>query len=138
MEDVLKKWALRMDSQGFPPRPGVFEAAAGGLFEQQLDDSNDSKPKTLGPTWLRGFLNRHLLFLYAIYSTLMDFQRAFASHSSHIKDCFRKLKAVISKYQIQEENTRNMNEKGFTLGIANSLRVQGYCACRSAASKDNT
>ena len=50
MEDALKKWALRMDSQEFPPRLDIFKTIAKKLFQQQLDDSNDSEPKTLGPT----------------------------------------------------------------------------------------
>ena len=55
MEDVLKKWALRMDSQGFPPRLDIFKAVAKKLFQQQLDNSNDSEPKNLGPTWQEAF-----------------------------------------------------------------------------------
>ena len=55
MEDVLKKWALQMDSQGFPPRLDIFKALAKKLFQQQLDDSNDSEPKSLGPTWQEVF-----------------------------------------------------------------------------------
>ena len=46
MGDALKKWALRMDSQGFPPRLDIFKAVAKKLFQQQVDDSNDSEPKT--------------------------------------------------------------------------------------------
>ena len=33
MEDALKKWALRMDSQGFPPRLHIFKAVAKKLFQ---------------------------------------------------------------------------------------------------------
>ena len=43
MEDALKKWALRMDSQGFPPRPDIFKAVAKKLFQQQLDPRNGEK-----------------------------------------------------------------------------------------------
>ena len=47
MEDALKR-TLRMDSQGFPPRLDIFKAVGKKLFQQQLNDSNDSEPKTLG------------------------------------------------------------------------------------------
>ena len=50
IEDALRKWALQMDSQGFPPRLDIFKAIAEKLFQQQLQDSSDSEPKTLGPT----------------------------------------------------------------------------------------
>ena len=53
----------------------------------------------------------------------MDRQRAFANHPGPIKDHFKKLKAVISKYRILEDNMWNMDEKGFTLGIANRSKV---------------
>ena len=94
MEDALKKWALRMGSQGFPPRLDIFKAVVKKLFQQQLDDSNDSEPKTVGPTWLRGFLNRNPA-ISARYSSPMDRQRALANHPGPIKDYFKKLKAVI-------------------------------------------
>ena len=97
MEDALKKWALRMDSQGSPPRLDIFKAVAKKLFQQQLDDSNDSEPKTLGPNWLRGFLNWNPA-ISARYSIPMDRQRAFVNHPGPIKDCFKKLKVVILKY----------------------------------------
>ena len=122
MEDALKKWALRMDPPGFPPRLEIFKAVAKKLFQQQLDDSNDSEPKALGPTCMRGFINRNPA-ISACYSTPMDRQRAFANHPGPIKDYFKKLKAVISKYRILEENMWNMDEKGFTLGIADRSKV---------------
>ena len=56
IEGALKKWTLQMDSQGFPPWLDIFKAVAEKLFQQELQHSNDSEPKFLGPTWLRGFL----------------------------------------------------------------------------------
>ena len=99
IEDALKKWALQMDSQGFSPRLDIFKAIAEKLFQQKLQDSSDSEPKTLGPTWLRGFLKQHPA-ISAHFSTPMDCQRTFANHPGPIKDCFKKLQAVIAKYQI--------------------------------------
>ena len=52
----------------------------------------------------------------------MDRQHAFANHPGPIKDYFKKLKAAILKYRVQEENVWNMDEKGFTLGIAPPLQ----------------
>ena len=99
MEDALRKWTLQMDSQGFPPRLDIFKTVAEKLFQQQLDDSNDSEAKTLGSTWLRGFLNQHST-ISARYSTPMGRQRAFVNHPGPINDCFKKLQAVIVKYRI--------------------------------------
>ena len=98
IEDGLRKWTSQMDSQGFPPRLDIFKAIAEKFF-QQLQDSSDSELKTLGPTWLRGFLKRHPA-ISACFSTPMDCQRAFANHPGPIKDYFKKLQAVIAKYRI--------------------------------------
>ena len=112
IEDALKKWTLQMDSQGFPPRLDLFKAVAEKLFQKQLQDSSDSEPKTLGPTWLRGFLRRHPT-ISTRFSMPMDRQRAFANHPG----------PIIAKYRIPDENMWNMDEKGFILGKANRAKV---------------
>ena len=122
MEDAMVKWALRMDSQGFPPRLDLFKATAEKLFHDTNASEPNATPGALGRTWLRGFLNRHP-DVSARYSAPMDRQRAFANHPGPIKDYFKKLKAVISKYQIREENMWNMDEKGFILGTASGAKV---------------
>jgi hypothetical protein len=122
MENALEKWALQMDSQGFPPRLDLFKAMAQLLYQQHMQESEESGPETLGPTWLRGFLNRHPA-VSARYSTTLDRQRAFANQPGPIKDYFKKLKAVIARYKIRDENIWNMDEKGFTLGLANRAKV---------------
>ena len=108
-----------MNSQGFPPRLDLFKAVAEKLFQKQLQDSSDSEPKTLGPTWLRGFLRRHPA-ISARFSTPMDRQRAFSNHPGPIKDHF---KTIIAKYRIRDENMWNIDEKGFILGKANRAKV---------------
>ena len=122
LEDAMVKWALRMDSQEFPPRLDLFKATAEKLFHDTNASEPNATPQVLGRNWLRGFLNRHPN-VSARYSTPMDHQRAFANHPGPIKDYFKKLKAVISKYQIQEENMWNMDEKGFILGTASGAKV---------------
>ena len=104
-----------MDSQGFPPRLDLFKATAEKLFQPNAT-------KTLGQIWLRGFLNRHPA-VSSLFSTPLDRQRVFATLPGPIKDYFKKLKAVIAKYRIQEENMWNMDEKGFILGTANRAKV---------------
>ena len=90
IEDALRKWALQMDSQGFPPRLDIFKAKAVKLFQQQLQNSGNSELKSLGPTWLRGFLRRHPA-ISAHFSMLMDCQHVFANYPGPIKDYFKKL-----------------------------------------------
>ena len=124
-----------MGSQGFPPRLDIFKAIAEKLF-QQLQDSSDSEPKNLGPTWLRGFLKRHPA-ISACFSTLMDRQRALANHPGFIKDYFKKLQAVIAKYRIRDENMWNMDEKGFILGKTNRTKVMARTGQQSPRTTHN-
>ena len=46
------------------------------------------------------------------------------------KGLLKKLKAVISKYQIREENMWNMDEKGFILGTASGAKVIAHAGRR--------
>ena len=45
MEKALNGWALKMDAQGFPPRPNIFKAVAKKLAQEERRDC-------LSPTWL--------------------------------------------------------------------------------------
>ena len=50
MEKALSGWALQIDTQGSPPRLDIFKALAEKLVQEEGWGS-------LGPTWLRGYLN---------------------------------------------------------------------------------
>ena len=76
----------------------------------------------LGPTWRRGHLNQPSA-VSARFASTMDRQRASAIAPGPIKDYFRKLRDVAIRYKIKEENTWNMDEKGFTHGTASRAKV---------------
>ena len=65
MDGAMVKWALRMDSHGFPPRLDLSKDTAEKLFH----DTNASEPNAtagvLGRTWLRGFLTDTLMSPHA-------------------------------------------------------------------------
>ena len=114
MEKALNEWALKMDVQGFPPRLDIFKAVVEKLAQEEGRDS-------LGPTWLRGYLNQHPV-VSACFASTMDCQRAFANALGPIKGYFRKLRDAITRYKIKEDNMWNIGEKGFTLGIVNHTK----------------
>ena len=117
MEDAPLQWAGELDVLGFPPRLDLFKAMAAELASQQ---AGSSLPVNLGPTWIRGFLGRHLEFRMKS-AVLQDYQRLHASHPTPIRDYFNNLVAVLRKYNFQPHNMCNMDEKGFLLGVHNQM-----------------
>ena len=105
--EALSGWVLQMDTQGFSPRLDIFKAMVEKLTQEEGWGS-------LGLAWLREYLNRHPALSTRLAST-MDRQRAFANAPGLIKDYFWKLRDVIIRYKIKEENMWNMSEKRFTL-----------------------
>ena len=88
MEKALNEWALKMDAQGFLPRLDIFKAMAEKLTQEEGRDG-------LGPTRLRGYLNRHPA-ISARFASTMDSQCAFANAPGPTKDYFRKLRDAIT------------------------------------------
>ena len=58
---------------------------------------------SLGLAWLPGYLNKHPA-LSTRFASTMDHQHAFANAPGLIKDYFQKLRDVIIRYKIEEEN----------------------------------
>ena len=131
MEDALLQWASELDSRGSPPRLDLFKATAAELASQQ---AGSSLPVNLGPTWIRGFLGRHLEFRMKS-AVLQDYQRLHASHPTPIRNYFNKLGAVLRKYNIQPHNMYNVDEKGFQLGVHNRAKVIVRHRCRPPIEK---
>jgi len=59
VERASERWAIKMDTQGFPPRLDLFKAMAAHLAQKQADEYDDPSIAELGKNWLTGFLNRH-------------------------------------------------------------------------------
>ena len=117
IEDALEKWALKMDEHGFPPRLDIFKAMAQELAEKNAEQMGDPARAKLGQTWLPSFLNRHPK-VSSKFGSNLDRQRALAGSPGPIIDYFRKLKKVQKEYNFLPENTYNMDEKGFILGVS--------------------
>ena len=104
-----------MDTQGFPLRLDIFKAMIEKLAQEEGWGS-------LGPTWLRGYLNWHPE-LPACFAPTMVRQRVFANALGPIKDCFRELRDAVIRYKNKKKNMWNMDQHGFTLGTANHAKV---------------
>ena len=69
--EALGKWLDSWGERGFPPRLDLFKAAAAQLAERRAHKEVDLSIAELGPSWLRGFLNRHPTYFTKFSVTLL-------------------------------------------------------------------
>ena len=122
MEKALEKWVDTWDERGFPLRLDLFKAVATQLAEWRAEEEGDPSLAELGPSWLRGSLNRHPTYPTK-FSVTLDRQRALSSNPTLIKNYFQKLGKALKKHAFKPENMCNMDEKGFLLGYNNWAKV---------------
>ena len=90
------------------------------MASEILLDRGDHRP--LGINWVSKFLSRHSE-LQSRFSQPLDKDRA-ATHDSHLLlHWFQLVRSVIQEYDIQKEDTYNMDEKGSALGGTGKARV---------------
>ena len=68
-------------------------------------------------SWVTRFINKYTIDLISQYSTGMDADRHNADSYSKYKLYFDLLQAKIDEYNVEVEDTYNMDEKGFLIGI---------------------
>ena len=59
IEKALKEWINTWGEREFPARLDLFKAVAAQLAKRRAEEEGDPSLAELGPTWLRGFINRH-------------------------------------------------------------------------------
>ena len=115
-EDSIKGWVLEIQSWGFPPRVAQLREMAEELLRAKGDY------KELGKNWVSGFLGRHPT-LQAKYSRTLDQDRFLAQNRDIIQDWFNLYRSIKAEYGIIDEDTYNMDENGYMIGIAGSSKV---------------
>lgn len=68
-------------------------------------------------SWVTRFINKYTIDLISKYSTGMDSDRHNADSHLKYKLYFNLLQAKIDKYNVKVEDTYNIDEKGFLIGI---------------------
>ena len=76
----------------------------------------------VGLNWFPEFLKRHP-GLKSKYSRTLDQERYLAEDSRITQDWFTLYASVKAQYGILDEDTYNMDEKGFMMGVAGSAKV---------------
>ena len=115
-EEALKSWILQLAEWDWPPRVSHVRQIVGEL----LQDKHDSRP--LGGAWISQFLDRHK-DLQSRFSQPLDKERTATHDTEVLLRWFQLVESTIQKYEIQKEDTYNMDEKGIALGSAGKMRV---------------
>jgi hypothetical protein len=115
-EKSMVRWMEMLDDKGFPARVSMLRE----LAQRKLAKRNSQHQ--LGQHFVCRFLNRHPS-LSTKFSKQVHRQRALASNPQHLRHYFDKLRAVMSKRNISEQQIYNMDEKGILLGVASRVKV---------------
>ena len=115
-EECIKIWVLEIQSWGFPPRVAQLREMSRELLRAKGDY------KELGKNWVSGFLDRHPT-LQAKYSRTLDQDRFLAQNQDIIQDWFSLYQSLKAQYSILDEDTCNIDENWYMIGIAESSKV---------------
>ncbi len=78
--------------------------------------------KKLSQNWVSGYLSRHTT-LQAKYSRTLHQHQFLAQNQDIIQDWFNQYRSIKAEHGILDEDTYNMDENGYTMGIADSFKV---------------
>ena len=112
---ALVQYIRNLDAQGFAPTLRCVEDMA-----NQLRAARDAKP--VGPRWASHFVKREPE-LKSRMTWQRDRQRDLCSDPTVIRPWFDLVQNVKAKYSIQDEDTYNFDETGFTIGVGNRVKV---------------
>lgn len=90
------------------------------MAEELLQAKGDYKE--LGKNWVSKYLSRHPM-LQAKYSRTLDQDRFLAQDHDIIQDWFNLYQSTKAEHGILDEDTYNMDENGYMMGIAGSSKV---------------
>lgn len=112
-ESELAAYIEELTDRFLPPTRQMIQNFASEIAHEPVSD-----------TWVRDFLHRNSDTLLYKWTTAMDKQRHYASSEDKYKSYLDVLYSAIEQYDVLPQNTYNMDEKGFAIGlIGRSKRV---------------
>ena len=106
-----------MDGHGLPLQLSIVYYLAQLLLSACLSFS-----QLVGECWVNHFIQHHPE-LKLKYTWKYDCQCAKCADSQLIKDQFQRVKKIIEKYRIVQEDIYNMDETGFQMGVTSTAKV---------------
>ena len=83
---------------------------------------SDGQPDDMGLNWSQKFLHRHPE-LVSVFNNTLNKERAAMHDEDVIKRWFQLFQNTVQEYDIQLQDTYNMDEKGFALELQGQHRV---------------
>ena len=105
-EDDLVKYIEKLTARHLPPTRSMVQNFASTVAQGRVSES-----------WVTRFLNRYSDRLTSQWTTGMDSNRHNAESEHKYRLYFEFLQQKITEYNVEEENTYNMDEKGFAIGM---------------------
>lgn len=102
------KYIGKCTTQGLPPRREVLQSFASAAAKWEVSER-----------WVSRFLHRHADKLTIRVSSVIDHDRHKADLKERYELYFRMLHDKTLEYGVEPENTYNMDEKGFAIGVTN-------------------
>ena len=126
-EDVIVKYILELDLQGFPPKLSEVEDMANRI-RRERDASS------VGTRWTQRFITRHEE-LKTRLSRRYDYSRAQCEDPKLISGWFKLVENTMAKYGIVFDDIWNFDETGFLLGHISTTMVVTSSERRSRPKK---
>jgi hypothetical protein len=105
-EQELIQHIERLTERGLPPTREMIKRFASGIAQDPV-----------GKGWVTRFINKHHDQLISRWTSGMDYVRHQADSEAKYKLYFDLLYRKTEEYEVLPENTYNMDEKGFMIGV---------------------
>lgn len=115
-EKAVINWIKRLQNWGWPTRVEQVRF----LTQELCQKKGDNAP--IGINYTQKFMNRHK-DLKTKYIPPLDKERANAQDPVLLQGWFELFQQTKTRFQIQEEDIYNMDEKGFMMGVVAKLKV---------------
>ena len=126
-EAELVRWITHSTATGYPPRHSTLRSMAAELQRRRVKLLNDesieyvSYPK-IGAEWVKRFLARHSE-LKSTTGRSIDAARVKDASPEILRRWLEEYNRVVQEYDIERENTYNMDETGFSIGKIEATRI---------------
>jgi hypothetical protein len=105
-EEELVKYIINLTEHHLPPTRQMTANFASEIAQNTISNS-----------WVTRFLEHHCNQLISKWTNPMTAERHKAESYTKYKEYFNMITEKIAQYKIEEENTYNMGEKGFMIGV---------------------
>jgi len=126
-EKEIVRWITHSTATGYPPRHATLRSMAAEIQRRRVRQINDdsiehvSYPE-IGTEWVKCFLTRHPKLKSKVGKSI-EAARVTDASPEILTKWLEEYYRVITEYDIEPENTYNMDETGFSIGKIEATRI---------------